>query len=59
MRGHDVTPVIPATGGTINRRITVQGDLGIKRDPISKITNPKRSVEWFREYRDCLASTRP
>jgi hypothetical protein len=35
-------PVIPATAGSINRRIVVKASLGKKGDPISKITREKR-----------------
>jgi hypothetical protein len=36
-------PVILATWGSTNRRIIVQGCLGIKQNPISKITKAKRA----------------
>jgi hypothetical protein len=36
-------PVIPAMQGSVNRRIAVQDGLGIKRDPVPKITNAKRA----------------
>jgi hypothetical protein len=36
-------PVILAMQGSTNRRIMVQSGPGIKRDPISKITNTKRA----------------
>jgi hypothetical protein len=34
-------PVIPATRRSINKRISVQVNLGIKKDPTSKITRAK------------------
>jgi hypothetical protein len=37
------TPDIPATVGSINRRIIVQAGLGKKQDSISKITRAKRA----------------
>jgi hypothetical protein len=37
-------PVILVKSGSINRRIEVQIRLGIKQDPISKITNAKRAA---------------
>jgi hypothetical protein len=41
--GHGGTPVIPVTWENTNERITVQACLGIKQEPISKITNAKRT----------------
>jgi hypothetical protein len=37
--------VIPAIWGSTKRRIVIQVNLGIKQDPISKITNVKRTDE--------------
>jgi hypothetical protein len=34
--------------GSINRRITVQGSLGKKQDPIPKITKAKRAGAWLK-----------
>jgi hypothetical protein len=34
---------VTATWGSTNRRMKIQVDQGIKRDPISKITNAKRT----------------
>jgi hypothetical protein len=41
-------PSFPATWGSITRRIEVQICLGIKEDPISKITKTKSAVVWFK-----------
>jgi hypothetical protein len=38
--------VIPDTWGSTNWKSTVPADLGIKWDPVSKIT--KGLVEWFK-----------
>jgi hypothetical protein len=40
-------PDIPTTRGSTNR-IAVQVVPGTKQNPISKITNTKRAVEWFK-----------
>jgi hypothetical protein len=50
-------PVILAKGGgkETNRSIIIQASLGIKPDPITKITNLKKGLaDWT-----CLASARP
>jgi hypothetical protein len=51
--------VIPATRESTNRRMEVQANLGIKQDPISKITNAKRSggVTEQEEYLPCKCKT--
>jgi hypothetical protein len=37
------TPVILAAQGSTDRRMAVQAVLGIKRKPISKVTNTERA----------------
>jgi hypothetical protein len=44
-------PVIAAMKGSTNRRIVVQAGLGIKQDPISKITNTKKG-QWGSSLND-------
>jgi hypothetical protein len=48
-------PIIPATAGSINRRIAVQVNPGRKEDPTSKITTAKRAEG----ISTCLASLKP
>jgi hypothetical protein len=51
-------PLTPAMLGSISIRIRVEAAMGIKRDPISKITNPERAAEERKWHSSCLASTR-
>jgi hypothetical protein len=46
------TSVIPATKGSINKMLVVQAGLGIKQDPISKITSAKSLAQVV----ECLPS---
>jgi hypothetical protein len=41
-------PVIPATAGSIKRRIEVQSGPDKKQDPISRITRAKRARVWLK-----------
>jgi hypothetical protein len=52
-------PVTPVTWGSTNRMITVQAGLGIKQDPISKVTNTKMSARVFKMVVDHPTSARP
>jgi hypothetical protein len=52
------TFVIPATSGSINRRIMVQIGLGKKQEPISKLTIAKRAESVTQAIECCLASAR-
>jgi hypothetical protein len=40
-------PVIPATTGSINRRIVVKGSLAKNQDPVSKINRAKGDEMWL------------
>jgi hypothetical protein len=56
-------PVISALQGNPNKRVIVQASLGIKGDPISKITNTRRAgfvaqvVEPLPSKHETLSST--
>jgi hypothetical protein len=56
-------PVIPATWKSTNRRLMVQGVLGIKPDSVSKITNTERAgrvvqvLEHLPSKHEALSST--
>jgi hypothetical protein len=41
-------PVTPTTWRSTNRRIMGQAVLGIKQDPLSKVTNNKGLVKWLK-----------
>jgi hypothetical protein len=49
------TPVIPATWGSINRKMVVKADMGIKWD-LSKIIKSWRARIWLTWYRTPLSS---
>jgi hypothetical protein len=51
-------PVILAMQGSTNRNIIFYVSFGIKRDPISKISNKKELVEWLKWLSSCLANAK-
>jgi hypothetical protein len=51
-------PVIPAMQRTTNRNIMVYVSLGIRWDPMSKISNNNGLVEWLKMKSSCLANAK-
>jgi hypothetical protein len=51
--------VIPTVWGSSARRIMVYAGPGIKRDPVSKITNTERAIDLAEVVEACLANARP
>jgi hypothetical protein len=51
-------PVTLAMQGSINRNIMVYVSLGIKWDPISKISNKNGLVEWLKWKSSCLENAK-
>jgi hypothetical protein len=50
-----LTPVIPATQGSTYRKIVVQDSLGIKQNPVPKVTNAKQTGR-VAQMVECLPS---